>query len=140
LDGLAVNDERHLAIELMARVCAFCEAVLGSSVETTSITRAGDASFGNFECPIWGRFYEFKLDSAGASVQLFEASLDAQSGEQQLLCEVLSRAPNALSTLRTLVCSIETLGEMRSRKDVGGLQTIQRLITGTVPEFQKFCS
>jgi hypothetical protein len=127
LDGLAVNDERHLAIELMARVCAFCEAVLASSVETTSITRAGDGPFGNFECSIWGRFYQFELRSAGPSVQVYVASLD-QQGDEQLLCEVLSNDANALPTLRTLIAAIELLGEMRQQKNTAGLLALRKML------------
>lgn len=122
------EDERFTAIELMSRVAAFAEAVLGSNVETTSITRSGEAPFGNFECSIWGRFYQFELRSAGPSVQLYAAALDSQSVEQQLLCEVLSRDQNALATLRTVVAALEALGEMKGRKDSAGLMTLRKAI------------
>jgi hypothetical protein len=116
-----MHNERHLAIEIMARAATFAEAVLGSNnVEATRIERDGDAPFGHFTCTVWGRFYQFELRSAGPSVQLFISALDERSAEQTLLCEVLSRDQNALPTLRALITAVESLGEMRSRKDTAG--------------------
>ena len=83
-------DERHLAIELMSRVAAFAEAVLGAGTETTAITRDGDAPFGCFTCEIFARHYHFELRSAGPSVQLLAQSLDDHGDQQVLLTEVLS--------------------------------------------------
>jgi len=85
-----MHDDVHLSIELMSRVAAFAEAVLGSSVETTAITRSGEAPFGCFETEIFARFNHFTLKSAGKCVQLFVQSLDDHGEEQTLLTEVLS--------------------------------------------------
>ena len=123
-----MDTERHQSIELMARLCTFCEVVLGAGTETTAITRSGDAPFGCFETEIFARFNHFTLRSAGKCVQLFVQSLDDHGEEQTLLTEVLSSDEHALATLRTIVSALEALAEMKARKNSAGLLTIQKIV------------